>query len=50
MMTPGNYQYWRDSGKLDSLVPSGALLSDKLTVLSEHRQATSKLFAVHTLS
>jgi hypothetical protein len=42
MMTLGNYQLWRDSGKLDSLLASGARLSEKLAVLSEHQAGNSK--------
>ncbi len=42
MMALGNYQHWRDSGKLDSLLASGVRLSEKLTVLSEHHAGNSK--------
>lgn len=42
MMTLGNYQHWKESGKLDSLLASGARLSEKLAVISEHQAGKSK--------
>ncbi|MEK7289916.1 MAG: IS1634 family transposase [Planctomycetota bacterium] len=42
MMTLGNYQHWKDSGKLDSLLASGARLSEKLAVISEHQAGKSR--------
>jgi len=41
-MTLGNYQHWKDSGKLDSLLTSGARLSEKLAVLSEYQAGNGK--------
>jgi len=42
MMTLGSYQHWKESGKLDSLLASGARLSEKLAMVSEHQSGKSK--------
>ena len=42
MMTLGNYQHWKESGKLDSLLASVTRLSEKLAVISEHQAGKSK--------
>ena len=42
LMTLGNYEHWKDSGKLDSLLASGARLSEKLAVISEHQAGKSR--------
>ena len=42
MMTLGSYQHWNESGKLDSLLASGARLSEKLAMVSEHQSGKSK--------
>ena len=42
MLTLGSYQHWKDSGKLDSLLASGARLSEKLALISEHQSGKSK--------
>lgn len=42
MITLGSYQHWKDSGKLDSLLASGARLSEKLALISEHQAGKSK--------
>jgi hypothetical protein len=34
MITFGSYQHWKESGKLDSLLASGARLSEKLAMVS----------------
>jgi len=41
-MTLGNFKQWQESGKLDSLLTSGARLSEKLAVISEHNAGRSK--------
>ena len=41
--TLGNLQEWRSSGKLDSLLESGARLSEKLALLTEHKAGRSKV-------
>lgn len=42
LMTLGNYEHWKNSGKLDSLLASGARLSEKLAVISEHQAGKSR--------
>jgi transposase len=42
MLTLGNLDYLRSSGKLESLLESGARFSEKLALLSEHRAGKSK--------
>ena len=42
LMTLGNLQHLRDSGKLDGLLSSGARFSEKLAMLSAHAAGKSK--------
>jgi transposase len=42
LLTLGNLHHLRSSGKLDSLLESGARFSEKLALLSEHRAGKSK--------
>jgi transposase len=37
ILTLGNYEHWKESGRLDSLLASGARLSEKLAMISEYR-------------
>lgn len=42
MLTLGNYDRWKESGKLDSLLASGARLSEKLAIISEYHSGRTR--------